>query len=141
MESLTGHCHCRNLVLEFETATPVGQLPLRADQCSFCRRHGARTTSEPGGQVRISALDPGRVIRYRFGLATADFLVCRQCGIYVAAVLPMDDGTAYATVNVNCLDRVDELTQAAAPVSYAGESASERIARRRARWTPACVNF
>jgi hypothetical protein len=141
MERLIGRCHCGNLVLEFETAMPVGQLQLRGDQCSFCRKHGARTTSDPKGHVGIFACAPGKVVRYRFAQATADFLVCAGCGIYVAAVLAMGDGSAYATVNVNCFDRVHELKQSADAVSYEAESASERIARRRARWTPTPVSF
>ena len=115
MERLIGRCHCGNLVLEFETAMPVGQLQLRGDQCSFCRKHGARTTSDPKGHVGIFARAPGKVVRYRFAQATADFLVCAGCGIYVAAVLAMGDGSAYATVNVNCFDRVHELKQSDPP--------------------------
>jgi hypothetical protein len=141
MNRLIGSCHCGTIVLEFETATPVDQLQLRSDQCSFCRKHGARTTSDPNGRLRISARDPAQVIRYRFGLGTADFHVCRLCGIYAAAVLPGENGSAYATVNVNCFDRADELTQAVLPVSYEAESAPERIARRRARWTPTRTTF
>lgn len=140
MEHLIGHCHCGNLALEFE-AIPVAQLQLRADQCSFCRKHGARTASDASGQVRISVRDAGQVIRYRFGLGTADFVICRRCGIYLGAVLSADEGSAYATVSVNCFDRVTELTQAVAPVSYEAESASERIARRRARLPPARVDL
>jgi hypothetical protein len=141
MERLTGSCHCGSLGLEFETAIAVAQLQIRADQCSFCRKHGARTTSDPNGRLLISPRDPAAVNRYRFGLETADFHVCARCGIYVAAVLLADDGSAYATVNVNCFDRVDELTQAVSPVSYEAESASERIARRCARWTPTRIAF
>ena len=94
MERLTGRCHCGNLVVEFDTAIPIAQLQLRADQCSFCRKHGARTTSDPNGRARISVRDPEQVIRYQFGLETADFLVCARCGIYVAAVLTSGDGCA-----------------------------------------------
>ena len=136
MNCLAGHCHCGNLVVELETQTPSAQLPLRADQCSFCRRHGARTTTDPNGKLRIRVDDPELLLQYRFGQSTADFLICKRCGIYVAAVIVAPEGRAYATLNVNCLDRADELTQAVTPVSYDGESAPERMARRIARWTP-----
>jgi hypothetical protein len=135
---LTGRCHCGNLELSLETSARPEELALRADTCSFCRRHGARTTSDPSGRVVITVHHPGELLRYRFGLGTADFLVCARCGIYVAAV--MNDGSGcYATVNVNTLDAVDPFTQPAAPVTYEGESAAERAARRRARWTPAVI--
>jgi hypothetical protein len=141
MERLTGRCHCGNLTFGFETTIPIAQLQLRADQCSFCRKHGARTTSDPDGRARISAREPREVVRYRFGQGTADFLVCGRCGIYLGALLTTGDGSAYATLNVNCFERTDELIQPTAPVSYEGESAPERIARRRARWTPTRIDF
>ena len=112
--------------------------PAETDTCSFCRKHGARTTSDPGGRVVITVHHPEQLLRYRFGLRTADFLVCTRCGIYLAAV--MNEGFAsFATVNVNTLDAVDRLTQPATPVTYEGESAAERSARRKACWTPAVV--
>ena len=135
---LTGRCHCGNVELALETSVRPEELALRADTCSFCRRHGARTTSDPSGRVVITVHHPDELLRYRFGLETADFLVCGRCGIYVAAV--MNEGAGcYATVNVNTLDAVDRFTQPATPVAYEGESAAARSARRRARWTPAVI--
>ena len=135
---LTGRCHCGNLELSLETSARPEELSLRADTCSFCRRHGARTTSDPSGRVVITVHHPDELLRYRFGLETADFLVCRRCGIYVAAVMSEGAG-CWATVNVNILDAVDRLTQPATPVTYEGESAAARSARRKARWTPAVI--
>ena len=135
---LTGRCHCGNVELALETSLRVEKLSLRADTCSFCRRHGARTTSDPSGRVVITVRDPEQLLRYRFGLRTADFLVCGRCGIYVAAVMSEGAG-CWATVNINTLDVVDRFTQPATPVTYEGESAAQRAARRRARWTPAVI--
>ena len=86
----------------------------------------------------ITVHHPDELLRYRFGLETADFLVCTRCGIYVAAVMT-EGARCWATVNVNILDAVDRLTQPATPVTYEGESAPERAARRKARWTPAVI--
>ena len=133
---LTGRCHCGNLELWLETSARPEELSLRADTCSFCRKHGARTTSDPSGRVVITVHHPEQLLRYRFGLETADFLVCARCGIYVAAVMSEGAG-CWATVNVSTFDAVDRLTQPATPVTYDGESAPERVARRKARWTPA----
>jgi hypothetical protein len=87
------------------------------------QREDFRARSRTGDSISIRA-------------RTADFLLCVRCGIYLAAVLSTEEGKTYATLNVNCLDRVDEMAQAAEPITYEGESASERIARRRTRWTP-----
>jgi hypothetical protein len=126
--------------VELALETPGGpeQLELRACSCAFCRRHGARTTSDPAGRLEITVRNPTRLIRYRFGLRTADFLVCATCGVYVAAVLTAGE-RAWASVNVNALDAPALLARRARPVSYDGESEEERTARRRARWTPAAV--
>ena len=136
--TLAGRCHCGNVEVTFETGLPPDELPLRADSCSFCRRYGARTTSDPHGRVRITLHAAADVVRYRFGHETADFLVCGRCGIYVAAVMT-ESGGAWATVNVNALEPADAFARPATPVSYDGETADERRARRRARWTPAMV--
>jgi hypothetical protein len=132
---LPGRCHCGNLELVLTTARRPEQLALRADGCSFCRKHGARTTTDPHGQVRIVVHDAARLLRYQFALRTADFLVCGRCGVYLAAMLSTPTG-AYATLNVNTFDCADALPQAVVPVSYDGETAKQRIARRQSNWTP-----
>jgi hypothetical protein len=76
--------------------------------------------------------------RYRFGLGIAEFLICRSCGVYVGAIMA-DAETAYAIVNINALATPGIFTRSALPVSYDRESAAERRARRRVRWTPAEV--
>ncbi len=78
------------------------------------------------------------VSRYRFALRTADFLVCRTCGVYVAAVCTIDDAT-FGTLNVNVLEARAAFTQAPARVDYDAETVAERIARRRRAWTPTVV--
>jgi hypothetical protein len=136
--ALAGRCHCGNVELVFETQFRADDLPLRACTCTFCVKHAARATSDPQGRVAITIHDPERLVRYRFGLRTADFLVCARCGIYVAAVMS-EGSSAWATVNVNTLDAVAHFARAATPFTYDDETAAERGARRRARWTPALV--
>ena len=59
--------------------------------CSFCRRHGARTSGDPAGSVEFRA-EPGSLSRYRFGLGITDYLLCAKCGTYVGAVMPDEGG-------------------------------------------------
>lgn len=132
---LTGRCHCGNLRFEFETALPPSGLPLRACQCSFCRAHGAVSTSDPQGSVSISAADPAMAQKYRFGLGITDFILCRSCGVYLAAVAEME-GRRYAVLNANVLDRRGELIGAVQAMDYGGEDVAARRARRKVRWTP-----
>ena len=131
-----GGCHCGNLRYTLETRLALTALPLRGCQCAFCRHHGARSTSDPAGRIRFEVRDPAQLTRYRFGLKTADFLVCSKCGIYVGAA--MRDGDAlYAIINANTLDEVAQLRQEPVPMDYEGEDAAARLARRKQRWSPA----
>ena len=47
-----------------------------------------RGGQDPRGRVSIRVREPEQLSRYRFALAMADFLVCRRCGVYLAAVIP-----------------------------------------------------
>lgn len=133
---LRGRCHCGNLRYEFETAYAPADLPLRTCQCSFCRGHGAANATDPQGRLRITVTDPAKLRRYRFGLGITDFLICADCGVYLAAVMEIE-GHAYASLNANALERRAELRQVPQPVSYEGENAAERRTRRKQGWTPA----
>src|SRR6185503_19654289 len=82
-----GSCHCGAVRVSFTTTRALDELPLRECQCTFCRKHGARTTADPEGFAEIRVRDSGALVRYRFGLAVADYLVCARCGVYVAAVM------------------------------------------------------
>jgi hypothetical protein len=138
--ALAGRCHCGNITVAFETTTSPERLGLRACQCGFCVRHGARCVTDPAGRVTFEVRDKGALVRYRFGLGTADFLICGRCGVYLGALLPADDG-ARATVNIDTLDERARFTQPTEPISYEAETEAERIARRRARWTPAVLRM
>ena len=134
MKRLEGTCHCGNVAIVLETEKDPRELPLRACGCSFCRRHGARTTSDPAGRAHIGAQDAAKVSRYVFGLRTAEMLVCARCGVYSAAVLREGD-RAWAVLNANLfLDPAFE--RPAQPVSYDGETEQQRIERRKRVWTP-----
>lgn len=93
--------------------------------------------ADPAGELVIRA-PKGGLTRYRFGLKITDFLLCANCGVYVAPLMTIR-GRDYASLNVNVLDARDSLDPAPPLASYAGETAEARIARRLARWTPARV--
>lgn len=133
---LTGRCHCGNIQAAFETRYTPADLPLRACQCSFCRAHGAVAATDPQGQLTITVGKPGQLKRYRFGLGITDFLVCANCGVFVAALMEID-GRQYASLNTNTLEVRAQLDQPPQPVDYSGETAAARRARRERYWTPA----
>ena len=130
MSVYEGACHCGAIAARFETALAPGAVDVRADRCGFCRRHGAKTVSDPTGNLALRFREEG-VLRYRFGTRTADFLVCRGCGAYIAAVI---DG--FGVLNVVGADIAAFAAREGRPVDYDAETAELRMARRRARWTP-----
>lgn len=136
---LGGQCHCGNLAAELTTRLLPAELPLRACQCSFCRGHRSRTTSDPAGQLRFVVRDEAALSRYQFGSRTAQMLVCRACGGYLGAFMPggEDASRGFGIANVNHFARSAEFTQEPARVDYDGESVEDRRARRRKLWTPA----
>jgi hypothetical protein len=136
--TLRGGCHCGNLAIVLETERDPGMLPLRACQCSFCRRHGAVTTADPAGLLRVTAADPSQVVRYRFALGITEFHVCRACGVYVAATMA-EHGRTLAVVNVQAFDDPAPFARPAEPMHYGAETVEERTARRAERWMPAVL--
>ena len=99
-----GGCHCGNIRLcPAPLAVAPAQTRLRACGCSFCRAHNTRTTSDPKGSVDIRAADWSLVERYPFGTGTAEFLICRRCGVYIGAIGETAADTR-AVINTNCLE-------------------------------------
>jgi hypothetical protein len=134
----TGGCHCENIKVRLRLAKPPEQMPLRSCSCSFCRSHGTRTISDRDGLVEIAATDWSLVGRYQFGSRTADYLLCRRCGVYVGAVCETSSGLR-AVVNVNCLDDRAAFTRAPAAPDYDDETTDARLGRRATNWMPATV--
>jgi hypothetical protein len=130
-----GGCHCGALRWTLATDLELHELPARACQCSFCRAHGALSTSDPQGEMSIAVAEPSRLVRYRFATRSADFLICARCGVYVGAAME-EGGRWYAIANLNTLDRRAELSPVPKSMDYSGEDLSARRSRRAARWTP-----
>ena len=139
MTTHNGGCHCGNLRLTLRLSQPPEKTSLRACGCSFCRANQTRTASDPNGAAEIWAEDWSNVSRYRFGTGTADFLVCRRCGIYLGAVTETEAGTRMVT-NTNCLDDRALFTNTPAPTNHDGETVGSRIERRAANWTPTIIH-
>lgn len=130
-----GGCHCGNVRLAFETAIAPDKIDIRACQCSFCRKHNSLAAADPEGMLTIRVKDDRLLKHYTFGLRTAEYLVCRDCGVYVAAVTT-DDSAPRAIVIVNALDERARFSREPRPTVYDAETREERMVRRRTGWTP-----
>jgi len=87
------------------------------------------------GLFEVWADDWSLVENYRFGTRTCDFLICRRCGVFIAAVSEMAAG-ARAVVNVNCLSDRERFTALPAVHDFEGETIEIRSARRTSNWVP-----
>lgn len=137
MADYAGACHCGALSVRFSTAQAPEALAVRACQCSFCRKHDARAVSDPRGAMEILVHEPAQLQRYAFGLGETEFLLCRRCGVYVAAYMP-DGEAAFANVMVNVLEERVRFA-APRPVVLDDEDAGGKRQRRRRSWTPAVL--
>jgi hypothetical protein len=127
-------CHCGLLTVRYRTALDPSLWQVRACQCSFCRSHGSLMTSDPKGELEFRSPDPEQVLRYRFGGRTAEFLMCRECGVYVGVEMQSEKGR-FGVLNVLTLRPLLTLPDTQ-PMDYSGEAAEARRLRREARWTP-----
>ena len=96
-------------------------------------------TADPEGLFEVWADDWSLVENYRFGTRTCDFLICRRCGVFIAAVSEMAAG-ARAVVNVNCLSDRERFTAPPAVHDFEGETIEIRSARRTANWMPTLLH-
>lgn len=130
-----GGCHCGVLKVIYRTEIDPAHWPLRHDGCSFCRRHGVVGTSDPAGEVAFEIDDDSKVCRYRFAHRTAEFLLCRECGVFVAALTDTAAG-ARAVINARVLDGISLNFSTVTDVSFDDETPQQRVMRRSRNWTP-----
>jgi hypothetical protein len=135
---LQGSCHCGAITIELDPTREPSALPVRLCGCTFCARHRPRYTTDPAGHVTIRAARDADLARYRFGLRLADFLLCRTCGVFVAAFEPGSVGRA--VVNLATLERASEFVgEPTQLTTYDSEDVATRTARRARSWTPATL--
>lgn len=130
-----GSCHCGAIGFSYECSSDPATWSVRACQCRFCQSHDALSTSDPTAQIEFVSEDASQLGRYRFGLMTADFLLCRTCGIYIGAVIDTDKGL-FGIINTHALQPQPGNLARPLPVSYDGEASGDRVARREERWSP-----
>ncbi len=136
-KSYSGTCHCGAIHGTLHATKPAAELQVRACQCSFCTRHGAMTVSDPAGRATF-AIDRAALTKYQFGTRTGTSLICARCGMY-AGVMLEDGGKTWSVLNIRGLAIPEFLGRTPDPVAYDGETPVQRIARRKAKWTPTVI--
>jgi hypothetical protein len=131
----SGGCHCGVIEISYRTDIKPARWNLRHDGCSFCRRHGVAGTSDPAGSLSIKISDPAKVRRYRFAHRTADFLLCGECGVFVAAITESARGPR-AVINARVLEDISLNWSSVMDAHFDEESPQQRAERRLLHWTP-----
>ena len=134
MQDYEGSCHCGAIGYVYSCPTPPAEWSVRACQCGFCRGHAALSTSGPRATIEFTAKDPADIGRYRFGLRTADFLLCLRCGVYIGATIKTPQGR-FGIINTRALVKPPPDLAVAEPISYDGEDTAGRVSRREQRWS------
>jgi hypothetical protein len=62
-------------------------------------------------------------------------LICNRCGTYAGAIIE-DGDKVWSVVNARALAIAELRDRAAVAKDYEGETAEQRIARRKSMWTP-----
>lgn len=130
-----GSCHCGAVGFVYRTALAPEEWPIRACQCTFCRMHSSLSTSDPGGSLTFIEHITGSLHHYQFGRKITDFILCRNCGAYLGAMMQSGKGT-YGVINVRILLGLRGRLRDALSVDYDAESMIDRKMRREERWTP-----
>ena len=130
-----GTCHCGAIGYAYRTQVPPSAWSVRACQCSFCRAHVTLTTSDPAGSLEFFEHAAGALNRYRFGQHVTDSLICRNCGVYLGAVVATARGR-FGIVNISAMRNRPAGLPPVELKDYGAETAEQRIARREQRWTP-----
>ena len=131
--AIEGSCHCGTIGYTLRWPEDTAIIPVRACGCDFCRKHRGVWTSHPEATLEVRINDASKVELYRFGTGTADFHVCRNCGV-VPVVTSTIDGTRYGVVNTNCFDDADGLTLDETRTDFGAETTEDRLGRRARNW-------
>ena len=92
-------------------------------------------TSDPAGSLEFRATDAGLVRRYRFGVRSANFLICRECRLFVGVQMESDEDR-YGVLNVLALRPLLSGLPVAGPMDYGAETGVVRRLRHESNWTP-----
>ena len=135
IQQIHGSCHCGNIRVTLDWPGATATIPARACGCGLCTKHRAVWTSHPDGCFHLEIADEKLVNLYRFGTETADFFICRRCGVVPIATCMIDE-REYAVINVNAFDDLARSQLVETPTDFEGETTDNRLARREQNWTP-----
>lgn len=130
---IQGQCHCGNIAYALTWPDGAAEIPARACDCTFCKKHGGVWTSHPNAGLRVSIKERSDVSVYAFGTETAQFHVCRRCGVVPVVTCELDE-RLYAVVNVNTFNTGSAVNLQRSATTFEDEDVASRLARRKQNW-------
>lgn len=106
MYQVSGGCHCNNIQYEIETVEEFDSYKPRACDCEFCSKHSASYISDPKGNLKITVRNEKDLKRYKVGSGIADFLICKECGVFVGVCYEEED-SIYASINSKTIEAIE----------------------------------
>lgn len=112
--SENGSCHCG--AVRFDLELDRGTPGIRCN-CSYCLKVRSWAVILPAASLRLRQGEDS-LGHYAFGPGREVHHFCRQCGVRLFGRGEPAGKPAYVTVNLACLDSLDEAALAALPIRY-----------------------
>lgn len=104
---LIGGCFCNNITFVIGLTQPSSHYNPRECDCDFCQKHGAAALSDKDGTLNLKIKDLQKVNMFRQGSKAAEFLICKECGVFVAVCFD-DNGKMYGAINSRTVKKTSE---------------------------------
>jgi hypothetical protein len=115
VQTHTGSCHCGKVRFEVDVDLAGGTGKCNCSICAKLRKWGSVVKPEA---LRITA-GADELTDYQFNTRTMHHTFCRHCGVHPFGRGYVEElGGAYYSINVACLDDVDDVMLAGLPVQY-----------------------
>ena len=125
-----GCCPCKNIEIHWQLVD-LSLVP-RACQCSYCLSRHSACVSKAGTHFSVTIHNEAYHRVRTNGFETAQFHECSVCDRLVFVTSEIEK-VLYGAISVYCLHNKQGFAEPV-NVSFAGESLTERLARRQQNW-------